>query len=221
MGDRRGVSRVWWGSVSHQWANMPPRPTDASWAGSPTATRRHRLCRTRSTIRARSAVAAMPASSRITVVPSGMLGLRACWWRARNPARVSVRQLASVASTSAALPDGASPITCRRCARRALTACAVVRVLPVPAGPTTRTSGACPAIAADACSCESCPGFGWTVLTSAQRCSSRSWSSTAPVVKQRSVTCSVTGRPSRRCWVVSVVRVRAPRTRLRPSRPGG
>ncbi len=35
---RRTSSRWWAGRASHQWANMPPRPTAASCAGSPTQT---------------------------------------------------------------------------------------------------------------------------------------------------------------------------------------
>ena len=91
-------------------------------AGSPTATSRHWCRRTRSTRRARSSVAAIPASSRITVVPGGHGEGRPEVCRARNPARVSVRHPASVARTSAALPDGASPMTGRFWARRYRTA---------------------------------------------------------------------------------------------------
>ena len=55
----------------------------------------------------------IPASSKITVVPAGGEGRVGSVWRVRNPARVSVGQPASTASTSAAFPDGANPTTGR------------------------------------------------------------------------------------------------------------
>ena len=116
---RRTSSRWWAGKVSHQWANMPPRPTAGSWAGSPTHTRRQWWRSARATSRARSSVEAIPASSRTIVVPG-----RSChsgggpsvgrargaawpgWWPAWPVSRPS---------TSAALPEGARPTTARPC----------------------------------------------------------------------------------------------------------
>ncbi len=57
----------------------------------------------------------------------------------------------------------------------------------------------CRPLASTATDCGSCTlvGVGWA-WASAHRCSPSSWSRTASVVGRRSVTCSVTGRPSRR-----------------------
>ena len=49
LDEAAGVSSSWWGTVSHQWANTPPRPTAGSWAGSPTATIRQ--CRSSGEVR--------------------------------------------------------------------------------------------------------------------------------------------------------------------------
>ena len=63
FGEAAGVSSSWWGRVSHQWANTPPRPTAGSCAGSPTATSRQPCWLGEVDEAARSSVAAMPASS--------------------------------------------------------------------------------------------------------------------------------------------------------------
>ena len=120
---------------------------------------------------------------------------------------MSVWQPASAARTSAALPEGARPTTGRPWAWRRATARATVVVLPVPAGPTTSTSDCCRAMASTAVGLGVIDGrvgrgAGGVRPSAAGR---RSWSRTAAVVKCRSVTCSLTGRPSRRRRTVSAV----------------
>ena len=101
----------------------------------------------------------------------------------------------------------------------------MVGVLPVPAGPTTSTSSV---VAGDRVG-----GGRWRIVTwsdGLERWSGSgpspggrvSWSRTAGVVRRRSVTCSVTGRPSRRSRARRLrARVRARRTVCSASRRAG
>ncbi len=64
-----------------------------------------------------------------------------------NLSSVSATTPVSSWRTSAAVADGATPNTTRPSARSCATAGESAVVLPVPAGPTTRTRSACPATA--------------------------------------------------------------------------
>ena len=195
-------SRRWAGSVSHQWANMPPLPTAGSWSGSPTQTSRQNFVSAKRMSRARSSVAAIPASSKMTVVPAGRsVDGRAGWlWRRRKLARVVAEQPVSQASTSAALPEGATPTAGRPWARSWAIAERSMVVLPVPAGPTIRTkrcvaatARAAAAWALSQAAVRATPAFRRAHASSAASSSRMAW-----VVRRRSVTCSDTGRPSSR-----------------------
>ena len=154
-----------------------------SWAGSPTATMRQKLrsgevdelgrgpgwrpCRPRRGSRS---------------CPPARATARCSRWRVRNPARVSVGQPASRRSTSAALPEGASPMTGRSCGLQvgdgAGGRCGSCRSRP---GRRPGRSCACPAIASAASSLAvSGAGPGRVgVAAGPSAAAGRSWSSTS------------------------------------------
>ncbi len=140
---------------------------------------------------------AIPASSTTTVAPahSAHSGAgppaRRCWWR--NLASVVASIPAAAANTSAAFPDGARPTTGRRWATSPAAPARTAVVFPAPAGPTTSTRRPCPLIASATARCRSTSAGTRAGSTSrvAQSMSLPSWSSTAVVVRYRSVTCSL------------------------------
>ncbi len=146
---------------------------------------------------------AIPDSSTTMLVPAGIRhagggpsGFRCSW---SSLASVVAGQPVSMASTSAALPEGASPTADRRWLRRRAAAAPSIVVLPTPAGPTTSTSCSSPLTAWTAAAGGSSPVGGIEPTADRAQASNRaSWFSTPGALRRRSVTCSRRGRPSLR-----------------------